>query len=130
MTLVKREVTGLGIGSGPDQVSEIEGVLLKVTEDVGENHSMMYTLILENGQPQNVWGSTTMDQRIGQTDIGNFCLIKFEGMEKNPKSGRTFKDIQVYWEAEPVDQRVSNWPGYKGAEVSFEDDDDGEVPFG
>ena len=133
MTLVKREVTGLGLGNKDGQAQEIEGVLLKITEDVGENHSTMYTLILENGQRQNVWGSTTMDQRIGPSDVGNFCRIQFVGMAKNPKTGRTFKDIQVYWETEPVDERVLDWPGYKNNEVPLgaepvEGDD--EVPFG
>ena len=132
MTLVKREVTGLGIGDKDGQAQEIEGVLEKIAADVGENDSTMYTLIMESGERQNVWGSTTMDQRILESDIGNFCRIQFEGMAKNPKTGRKFKDIQVYWEAEPVDERVANWPGYRTNEAPLGEEpveDDDEVPF-
>ena len=128
MTLVKREVTGLGIGDKDGQAAEIEGVLEKITEDVGENDSTMYTLIMESGERQNVWGSTTMDQRIQKSDVGNFCRIQFDGIQKNPKTGRKFKDIQVYWEVEPVDERVQNWPGYRGTEPPVGDEPVGDWP--
>ncbi len=109
----KREVVGVGIGPNADkgQLASIEGLLVGIQEDVGENHSTLYELVLENGETQNVWGSTTIDQRIRGSDIGNLCTITFVGMAQG-KSGRTYKDISVeFWVGEP-DSRLANWPQY------------------
>ena len=134
----KREVIGVGIGPKADkgQLVFIEGVLTGIQEDVGENHSMLYELALENGETQNVWGSTTIDQRVRQSDIGNFCSIKFVGMAQG-KSGRTYKDIDVeFWVGEP-DERLKNWPQFTGKAVTVpedtgddeEYDEDSDLPF-
>ena len=126
----KREVIGVGIGPKADkgQLTFIEGVLTGIQEDVGANHSMLYELTLESGETQNVWGSTTIDQRIRQADLGNFCSIKFVGMEKG-KSGRTYKNIEVeFWIGDP-DDRVANWPGFRQAVgVGTEGPPPGEFP--
>ena len=134
MPYKKREVIGVGIGTKEGQVTEIEGLLVGIQEDVGENHSILYELVLENGETKNVWGSTTIDQRIRRSDIGNLCTITFVGMAKS-KSGRTFKEIDVeFWEGEP-DERLQNWPQYqqrKGVAVlkdgEFEEDESYENP--
>ncbi len=124
--LKTREVTGTGIGPNADkgQVTFFEGVLAGITENVGENKSTMYDFITESGEHMNIWGSTTIDSRIFESDIGNFGTVTFNGMGKS-KAGRTFKDISVqWWDGEP-DDRVKNWPGFKGGGV--EDPDD--LPF-
>ena len=126
MTPLKtREVQGTGIGEKEGQVTFFQGVLAGITKDVGENNSTLYDFITEAGEHVNVWGSTTIDSRIFESDIGNFGTITFNGMEKS-KAGRTFKNISVqWWDGEP-DARVKNWPGFKGGDV---EDPDGSLPF-
>jgi len=132
MTPLKtREVQGTGIGDKEGQVEFFQGVLAGITKDVGENHSTMYDFINDAGEHMNIWGSTTMDQRIFESDIGNFGTITFNGMGKS-KAGRTFKDIEVqWWDGEP-DERVAKWPGYKGGNDTVgtpTDEKDDDVPF-
>ncbi len=128
MTPLKtREVQGTGIGEKDGQVTMFEGVLAGIQTDVGENNSTLYDFITEDGEHKNIWGSTTIDSRIFNSDIGNFGVIEFHGMEKS-KAGRTFKNISVqWWDGEP-DERIAKWPGYKGANVP-EAEDSGDLPF-
>ncbi len=130
MTPLKtREVQGTGIGDKDGQLKFFEGVLSRITLDVGENHSTLYDFITENGEHTNIWGSTTIDSRIFDSDIGNFGTITFNGMGQS-KAGRTFKDISVqWWDGEP-DERVKNWPGYKGGtRAAIAEDDPEDLPF-
>ncbi len=133
MTPLKtREVQGTGIGTKEGQLTFFEGVLVGITEDVGENNSTLYDFITESGDHVNIWGSTTIDSRIFASDIGNFGTITFLGMEKS-KAGRTFKNIEVqWWDGEP-DEKVSGWPGYRAGSnpvgTPTPDDDDSDLPF-
>ncbi len=131
MTPLKtREVIGTGIGPNADkgQVTFFEGVLAGIQTDVGENHSNMYDFIQENGEHVNIWGNAAIDSRIFASDIGNYGTLTFKGMGTS-KAGRTFKEITVdWWDGEP-DERVKNWPGYKGGDVTAKSEEDDDLPF-
>lgn len=57
----------------------LEGVLIKVQENVGSNDSMLYTLEV-NGKPINVWGSTVLDQRMVGVKLEDTIQIVYKGL--------------------------------------------------
>lgn len=78
---------------------EIEGILIKVDENVGENESNVYTLELEGGKTVGIWGTAVLDSRLKELELGTKVQIIYKGKKKNPESGRTFKDFSVsIWE--------------------------------
>lgn len=57
----------------------IEGVLIKIVENVGANKSMLYT-IEKDGKPTNIWGSTILDQRMVGIKVGDLIRITYKGL--------------------------------------------------
>ena len=82
----------------------IEGLLIEVRQHVGSNDSNMY--IIENKSDNTrygVWGSTLIDGRFfddqGGRKIPNGVEIRIEfaGMKTSEKSGRDFKNYEIYY---------------------------------
>lgn len=127
----ERVAVGVGIGAKDGQQKEAGGLLASITHDVGENHSTMYELVQQNGDSLNVWGSTSIDNKIRPSDIGQFIKIQFKGMATG-KSGRQYKDITVdFFTGEKTDVHT-NWPRYNelqnGVPVTNEKSDYAEFP--
>ena len=55
---------------------EIEGKLIRIDEEVGENKSMLYTLETEN-YVRGVWGSTVLDEKMKIFEVGDSVKIIF-----------------------------------------------------
>lgn len=65
----------------------IEGVLVQVQDEVGENKSMLYGIETPEGV-KNVWGSAILDERMAFVKQGEKVKITFKGLAKESKKGR------------------------------------------
>lgn len=96
--------TKVGGGNGerhpnwkPEKVNdEATGVLVDVRENVGPNHSKLYTLQKEDGSFFTVWGSAGLDRNLSSVPLGNEVRIVYLGKAKNPNSGREFHNFEIY----------------------------------
>lgn len=57
----------------------IEGVLIKVENDVGVNKSKLYSIETEKSVFKTVWGSAILDQRMSLVGVGSKIRITFKG---------------------------------------------------
>ena len=73
---------------------EIEGKLIRIDEEVGENKSMLYTLETEN-YVRGVWGSTVLDEKMKIFEVGDYVKIVFLGKKKGSKK-EGYKDFDVF----------------------------------
>lgn len=65
----------------------VEGLLVKVEENIGPNESTMYHIEqIGTGERIRVWGSTVLDQRMSEVRVGQQVKITFEGLAE--KGGR------------------------------------------
>lgn len=65
----------------------IEGILVRVQSDVGENESNLYSIENSNGV-LNVWGSAILDERMTLAKIGDKIKITYKGLAKECKKGK------------------------------------------
>ena len=124
------------IALGPDenQRNKAGGILVRVRENVGNNKSTVYEFIQSDGEILNVWGSTTIDDKLNSSHVGRFVSLVFKGMDSG-KSGRTFKDIAVgVWDDDdPLTDKMRAWARvdeFYTLEQGTEPFDGEEVPFG
>ena|SRR3990167_11149613 len=71
----------------PEKTNDfIEGLLVDVEKDVGENHSVLYTVQeKESGENTGVWGSAILDSRMKGIAVGMEVKIIFKGLgDKKP----------------------------------------------
>ena len=73
---------------------EIEGKLLRVEEEVGENKSMFYILETEDSV-RGVWGSTVLDEKMKIFEVGDYIKIVFLGKKKGNRA-EEYKDFDCY----------------------------------
>ena len=80
----------------PEKIGDnIVGVLLGKEIDVGVNKSSIYSLQTEDGEIVSVWGSSVIDPRLKNAEVGTVVKITFLGEQLSEKSGRTYKDYDV-----------------------------------
>ena len=76
---------------------ELYGFFVGKKEDVGENHSNVYQVELDNGEITEFWGATALDSQMNNVKLGARIKIVFEGMKDSPKrKGKQFKAFSVY----------------------------------
>lgn len=76
---------------------ELEGYFVGKKEDIGENHSNVYQVELDNGEITELWGATALDGQMGNVKLGSKIKIVFEGMKDSVKrKGKQFKAFSVY----------------------------------
>ena len=86
-----------------EKEKEIEGVLLQVKEDVGENHSRLYIIEVE-GEKVSVWGTTVIDAKMLEVKVGAKVKITFNGLKDSPKrKGKQYRDFIVMFDDEGVE---------------------------
>jgi len=78
-----------------EEGDELQGVLIKVSEEVGQLKSMLYTLEV-NGKPINVWGTTILDQRMTGTKPGDLIKIVYKGLGEQKPGKNAPKIFKVY----------------------------------
>jgi len=69
----------------------IEGILVRVQENIGPNKSMLYS-IETSGEVKNVWGSAILDSRMGLVNVGEKVKITYKGLGE-AKSGQNAPKI-------------------------------------
>lgn len=69
----------------------IEGILVNVEHDVGENKSNLYHIETPEGV-RSVWGSAVLDQRMPFVKVGEKVKITFKGLGEK-KSGKNAPKI-------------------------------------
>lgn len=73
----------------------VEGELVNVRSDVGENKSMMYDIKTENGL-KAIWGSKILDEKMRVVKLGQKVKIVFKGKEKAKTGGREYLVYEVF----------------------------------
>ena len=74
----------------------LDGELVDVRSEVGENKSVMYDL-QSGGKLWSVWGCTVLDGKMHRIMKGEFVRIVFLGEKPSEKrKGRNYKDFQVF----------------------------------
>jgi len=79
-----------------EEEKELEGVFVGVEENVGSNNSNLYTLERKDGTRASFWGSTLLDSRLKNAVVGQEIKIVYKGKVKNEKSGRTYKNFELF----------------------------------
>jgi len=77
-----------------DLIGEVKSKL----ENVGPNASRLYEIENTDGI-FSVWGCSALDRNMMAINVGNIIKISFIGLQKNPNTGRTFKNFEVYRKA-------------------------------
>jgi hypothetical protein len=65
----------------------IEGVLVRVQDNIGANKSKLYSIETQEGV-KNVWGATILDERMALVKIGEKIRITYLGLSKDGKKGK------------------------------------------
>ena len=91
-----------------------EGIYLSSAADVGPNASHVHIFLVDKVRT-GVWGSAALDQRMKSCKVGYQTRIRFDSLALAQKSGRSYRDFQVWQQDKPA-------PGY--SEVSGDD-----IPF-
>ena len=68
-----------GIHEFKEDGDMVEGVLIKVQENVGPQNSALYTLEV-NEKPESIWGCAILDQRMLGIKIGEKIRVTFKGV--------------------------------------------------
>lgn len=80
--------------------SELEGGFVRKEENVGPNNSNMYYFKTPT-EEVCCWGNTVLDNRLAEVKVGDRVKIVFKGMAVSPKTGREYKDFEVFfWDEE------------------------------
>ena len=76
---------------------ELEGYYIGKKEDIGENHSNIYQVELDNGEITELWGSTALDTQMIAVKAGSRIKIVYEGLIDSPKrKGKQYKKFSVF----------------------------------
>lgn len=74
----------------------IQGKLVKVKTGVGKNKSNIYELEVEPGKVVGVWGSTVLDSRFEDIEVGTDVKILYNGKKQGEKARGAYKDYTVF----------------------------------
>ncbi len=72
----------------------IEGKLVQVQSDVGDNKSMLYSIETSDDDVKNVWGSAILDTRMALLSVGDKIKITYKGLAEakgGKKPAKIFK---------------------------------------
>ena len=100
------------------------GVFVDKQEGVGPNNSMLYEIELKDGKRVSIWGSTVLDVRLKNLEVGEEIKIVYLGMAKSQhRKGAEYKNYDVWHRPSPL-EKVSDDPGpeEENEEDPFEDD--------
>ena len=98
----KEEWTEAGGASGnswkPENIGDrIQGTYTELKKDVGINKSNVYQIQeLEKEEPTSVWGSTVLDTKFQEINVGAEVLIEFLGNVKG-SGPKPYKDFKVLY---------------------------------
>jgi len=73
----------------------LEGHFVGVEKEIGRHKSNLYSVRLEDGRVVQVWGSTILDTRLKNVEMGDEVAIIYHGKYVG-KSGSKYKNFEVY----------------------------------
>ena len=77
--------------------AEFIGVYVSMDEHVGENDSTVWNFRTAGGNIIGVWGSTVLDVRLKNLEVGEEVKIVYQGLKPSEKrKGKNFHDFEVY----------------------------------
>ena len=75
--------------------AELQGIFSEREEHIGENDSNLYSFTV-NGERVQVWGSSVLDVRLKNVEVGEEVKITYLGQEKSEKrKGKTYHNFTV-----------------------------------
>jgi hypothetical protein len=75
----------------------MRGVFLSKEENVGDNNSNFYNFETSAREVVGVWGSTVLDTRLKNVQMGEEVVIVYLGRAKSQKrKGASYKNYEVY----------------------------------
>jgi hypothetical protein len=74
----------------------IQGIFKGIKTDVGINKSNVYTIQTEADELISVWGSTVLDTKFEEIEVGDEVKIEFAGLVKG-KGPKPYKDFDVQY---------------------------------
>lgn len=78
----------------------IEGVLVRVQDNIGVNESMLYGIETPEGV-KNVWGATILDERMALVKVGDKVKITFKGLAEKKQGKNPAKIFKVEVDKHP-----------------------------
>jgi hypothetical protein len=114
----------VGDGEIWDREKAIQGTLVKKQENIGPNESFLYTLRTKDGDV-GVWGSSVLDTKFQEIEVGYEVKVEPLGKTKSPKTGREYFDYKVmYRPAEMIESGYEKAKAVRdsiGGEITDED---------
>ncbi len=98
----------------------IEGIYLKMKDNVGKNKANMYVLDVD-GKKMSVWGTTVLDNKMEDVSIGSKIKITFEGKDQDKEYKNYKVEEDKMAEQETVEPKTSE---EETSEESSEEDKD------
>ena len=84
-----------------EENAELEGYFVGKKDDVGENHSNVYSIEKDDGEIVEFWGSTALDGQFASIRLGSRVKVVYEGMKDSIKrKGKQFKSFSVFVDKE------------------------------
>lgn len=74
---------------------ELIGKYVNKKEEVGANSSNVYEIETDE-ETVSVWGSTVLDSRFAELTMGDIVKIVYKGEVKSEKTGRNYRDYDVF----------------------------------
>lgn len=74
---------------------EMIGIYIGKEEGIGTNNSTLYNFEKPEGVV-SVWSTALLDSRFKNLKEGEEVKVIYLGKEKSPKTGRTYKNFEVY----------------------------------
>ena len=111
---------------------EFVGKFVSFKSGVGKYESNIYTFRTAKGD-RAVWGCAILDRRLPSLVVGQDVKVVFNGIVKNPKTGQSYKDFDVFKkpvEFEKAHDQEPTWPEEETpVQELSEDIDPKEMPF-
>lgn len=79
---------------------ELIGTYISRKANVGRHNSMLYKIKKTDGTIIAVWGSTVLDGRLEDIEIGSMIKIMFLGDMASPSGGADYHNFEVFVDKE------------------------------
>lgn len=112
-----QEVGNSGESITWDKIGTLIGTYKRMKTNVGPNESNVYELEVKDGeetQTYSIWGSSVINTKFEQIEVGSMVKIEALGTATSPKTGRTYNDFKIL--VKPVPNAVKDVMG-EGSEV-------------
>ena len=109
----------------PETEKEVSGRYIDKKENLGKNHSNLYILQQPDGSEVSVWGSSVLDNNFNRIQLQSEVRIVYLGRETNDKTGRTFKNFDIFSRR----PQAATAPTSTGSEEKVEDVSPDDIPF-